>query len=38
MDVPIPLSEKMYCSPLTYSIQTNAITFQGLSGLHALVM
>jgi bisphosphoglycerate-dependent phosphoglycerate mutase len=38
MAVPIPLPERMYCSPLTRAMQTHAITFEGVSGQRAVVV
>ncbi|KAJ7930651.1 hypothetical protein B0H13DRAFT_2531625 [Mycena leptocephala] len=38
MSVPIPLPERMYCSPMTRTMQTNAITFEGVSEQRAVVV
>ncbi|KAJ7875226.1 histidine phosphatase superfamily [Mycena leptocephala] len=38
MAFPIPLPERMYCSPMTRAMQTNAITFEGISRQRAVVV
>ncbi|KAJ7154898.1 histidine phosphatase superfamily [Mycena crocata] len=38
LDDPMPLPEKMYCSPMTRAMQTHAITFEGVSDQRALVV
>ncbi|KAJ7496312.1 histidine phosphatase superfamily [Mycena galericulata] len=38
MGVPIMLPERMYCSPMTRAMQTNEITFEGVSEQRAVVL